>query len=502
MGMEQIVEVTASLVGQQIGNYQITRLLGEGGMGQVYLAQHPTIGRQVAIKVLAAHMNQVPLAAKRFEAEARAVTMIDHPNVIEIYDYGRTDQGSYYFVMEVLKGRELTEVIEEKGRMRAVELLPYLRQICGALHAAHEKGVIHRDLKPENIFVLERKPLTIKILDFGLAKLLESEAGPGVTRSGMVVGTPLFIAPEQAAGTRDQICPQTDIYSLGVILYCMLCGEPPFYSEAPGIVMAMHLREEPPPLVQREPTVPQEVARLVHQCLAKRPSDRPVSALDVSLRFALAMGYEAQAGLLSGQELPVTGPEVAVPLSESGERRSGRGSDQSAALAVTQAGTPANMPSVSPSLARPASHSSWRWIAGLALFLALLGAAVYFGARLASDTGPAVARNTALQSKPDMSARERTAASAGDGGVSVANDSGGQVAVGRADAASPIGTNASSAPERLARVGRPARSKNVRRTTKTRVVPTATEPPGQTTTADKTLAPKKIGERTLDPYAN
>ncbi len=206
---------TNSLVGTQIGNYQIKELIGQGGMGSVYLGEHPRIGRKVAVKVMSSAITQVPQAAERFEAEARLITRIEHPNIIAIFDFGTLDDGSLYYVMEVLKGQELAGVIRDRGKMTAEEIAPYLEQICAALQAAHDQGVVHRDLKPENIFVLDRDPLRIKILDFGIAKLLETEGEVGLTQTGMVMGTPLFIAPEQAAGEPGRIGPHTDLYSLG-----------------------------------------------------------------------------------------------------------------------------------------------------------------------------------------------------------------------------------------------------------------------------------------------
>ena len=238
-------------------------------MGAVYLAGHPRIGRQVAIKVLNAALAQHPKAQVRFESEAKLLTRIKHPHIIEIYDFGSLEDGSLYYIMEVLDGRELRDVMEQRPKMTARQIMPYLQQICGALQAAHDEGIVHRDLKPENIFVIDEDPVALKILDFGIAKLLESKDGPNMTATGTVVGTPVVIAPEQAAGQPERIGPHTDIYSLGVILYWMLCGEPPFMDQAPGLLMLKHIKEEPEPLREREPTVPADVAWVVHQCLAK-----------------------------------------------------------------------------------------------------------------------------------------------------------------------------------------------------------------------------------------
>ena len=284
-----MVPVEDELIGQQIGNYVLKKLLGKGGMGSVYLAEHPRIEKQVAVKILSEYVIQQPMAAQRFEAEAKLISRVNHPNIIEVFDFGALEDGRLYYIMEMLEGRELRKVMKAKRRMSPRDLLPYLEQICAALQAAHDKGVIHRDLKPENIFVLDREPLTLKVLDFGVAKLLETDNDVESTAVGVVVGTPLLVAPEQAASKPDLICKATDLYSLGVLLFWILSGRPPFVADAPGILMAMHIMDDPPLLTERAPNVPLSVARVVHQCLEKDPSMRPGSAVDVYTAFAKAV---------------------------------------------------------------------------------------------------------------------------------------------------------------------------------------------------------------------
>jgi serine/threonine protein kinase len=309
-----------SLVGRRVGNYIVSSVLQEGGMGTVYLAEHPEIGRRVAIKVLPREQGDLAGVAERFIVEARAIARIDHPNVIEIYDFGRTADGQLYYIMELLSGRELAELMSERGSMGPEEISQLLPQICAGLQAAHDTGVVHRDLKPENIFLDERGITTVKILDFGIAKLLETHPaskGPSITQAGMVMGTPYTIAPEQAAGRPDQIGPHTDIYSLGAILYWMLAGAPPFMAEPTAVLLAQHITDSPPPLAQVDPQIPASVAALVERCLSKLPSERPSSALEVSrlfeqaMRSAVAATHSDGASLglsVSGQREGVMGP--------------------------------------------------------------------------------------------------------------------------------------------------------------------------------------------------
>jgi serine/threonine-protein kinase len=270
------VSATASLINQTIGNYRVSRLLGEGGMGVVYLAQHPVIGRKVAIKLLHVALARDQDIVSRFFNEARAIHMIAHANIVEILDFGQTTDGQPYFIMEFLEGEALSDAVA-RGPMTPEEVEAIGVQMCRALWAAHAKGIVHRDLKPHNVQLVPRPEGTplVKILDFGVAKILASPDGAQSvkTRTGSLMGTPLYMSPEQCkgAGTLDH---RTDIYSLGVMLFEMLAGRPPFVAEGVGELFAKHMLEEAPPLLDFAPHTPPHMAAAIMKCLQKEPRDR------------------------------------------------------------------------------------------------------------------------------------------------------------------------------------------------------------------------------------
>ncbi|HXJ23224.1 MAG TPA: serine/threonine-protein kinase [Polyangia bacterium] len=270
------MSATASMVNQTIGNYRVIRLLGEGGMGVVYLAQHPVIGRKVAIKLLHAVLARDADIVSRFFNEARAIHMIAHENIVEILDFGQTTDGQPYFIMEYLEGESLSEAVS-RGPMPPAQVEAIGVQMCRALSAAHAKGIVHRDLKPHNVQLCQKADgaLEVKILDFGVAKILASPDGAQSvkTRTGSLMGTPLYMSPEQCKGS-GVLDHRTDIYSLGVMLFEMLAGRPPFMAEGVGELFAKHMLQEAPQLLDFAPSTPPQMAAAVMKSLAKDPADR------------------------------------------------------------------------------------------------------------------------------------------------------------------------------------------------------------------------------------
>jgi serine/threonine-protein kinase len=272
------------MIGQQVGRYRITAKIGEGGMGAVFEAVDEQIGKRVAIKVLHKEHAQNKQVAQRFINEAKAINVVDNPGVVQVSEFDVLPDGTAYIVMELLKGETLNARLKSQGgRMAVVDALRLGRQIASALAAAHEKGIIHRDLKPDNIMLVGDAAFPggerTKLLDFGIAKLKqEYQAGDQVqTRAGVMMGTPLYMAPEQCRNAGD-VDDKADVYSLGVMMYRMLAGRPPFQAPGTGELMAMHIYMQPPPLQEADPSLPDELVKLVHRMLAKNRTERPPMA--------------------------------------------------------------------------------------------------------------------------------------------------------------------------------------------------------------------------------
>ncbi len=274
---------------KQIGQYRLIAPLGAGGMGEVHLAEHRMLKRPCAIKLIHPGKAADPNVLARFEREVRMTARLSHWNTVEIYDYGRTEEGTFFYVMEYLPGLSLEDLLQRHGPLPAERVVHLLRQTCQGLREAHAVGLIHRDIKPGNIFAAQRGGLydVAKLLDFGLVKPLAEVPSARLTREGAISGTPLFMSPEQARGLGDRdVDPRSDIYSLGAVAYAVLTGRPPFERESPLDVMIAHARDEAVPPSQLRADVPADLERIILRCLAKRPEDRYPDA--DSLEQALA----------------------------------------------------------------------------------------------------------------------------------------------------------------------------------------------------------------------
>ncbi len=276
----------ADPIGRSFGNYRVVGKLGEGGMGTVYLAEHPQIGKKVAVKTLHARLCADPELVSRFFHEAKAVNAIGHPNIVDIADFGETADGTHYFVMELLQGKTLRQHLTAHGPLEVMRALSLARQVADAVGAAHRVGIVHRDLKPDNIFLLEGTgggPERVKLFDFGVAKLSSAPA-EHKTAPGMMVGTPYYMAPEQFEGRSNDA--SVDIYSLGVVLYEMLTGEVPFAQKSLPELLEAVLRREPAPPSSHTPGLPAWLDRFVLACLQKAPALRPHSMADFTAGLA------------------------------------------------------------------------------------------------------------------------------------------------------------------------------------------------------------------------
>ena len=271
------------LIGQLLSErYHVLRRIGEGGMGRVYEAQHVALDKPVALKVLRDDFSERPEVVARFHQEARSASRIGHPNIVDVTDFGVTPRAAHYFVMELLEGRDLAEELEREGTLGTRRALHIVQQCADALAAAHEKGIIHRDVKPENLFLIrpDRGEDFVKLVDFGIAKFVDETAGAvgpsprKLTQTGVVFGTPEYMAPELAQG--EPADARVDAYALGVILYELLTGRPPFVGDSFMGILAQHARDPVPPLKQVNPAcfAPPELERMLGRMLAKSPRER------------------------------------------------------------------------------------------------------------------------------------------------------------------------------------------------------------------------------------
>ena len=283
---------------KQIGQYRLLKPLGAGGMGEVYLAEHRMLKRPCAIKLIHPDRAGDPHVLARFEREVRMTARLSHWNTVEIFDYGRTDDGTFFYVMEYLPGLSLEALLERHGPLPAERVVHLLRQTCQGLREAHAIGLIHRDIKPANVFAAQRGGLydVAKLLDFGLVKPLAETASARLTQEGAISGTPLFMSPEQARG-RGDLDARSDIYSLGAVAYALVTGRPPFENTNPMEVMIAHVRDEVVRPSEHQADVPADLEGVILRCLAKSPEDRfqDVDSLEQALAECAAANQWTQA---------------------------------------------------------------------------------------------------------------------------------------------------------------------------------------------------------------
>ncbi len=276
-------------VGREVleGKFRILKKIGAGGMGAVYRAEEPDMGREVAIKILHPNLKGRSDLVSRFRREARAMSQLRHPHTVRVFMYGELEDGSLYIVMEMLEGKNLNQTVRKGGPMAPSRAIPIVTDSCRALSEAHDLGIVHRDLKPENIFVCQQPGMVdyAKVLDFGLAKVTEAQMRPGsmiLTQEGMVFGTPEFMSPEQARG--NVLDARSDIYSLACILYEALTGKLPFDAKTPMEYVGKHVTSAPIPLNERVAgrTFPPGLGEVLAKALSKSPDERHQTALELA----------------------------------------------------------------------------------------------------------------------------------------------------------------------------------------------------------------------------
>lgn len=277
-----------------LGSYSLKKKLGAGGMGEVYLAEHKLLKRPAAIKLIKPSQANDPRVISRFESEVRTTARLTHPNTVEIYDFGITEDGTFFYVMEYLPGMDLQDLVDWYGPASPGRAIYLVRQVCGALREAHEQGVIHRDIKPGNIFAAERGGEfdIAKLLDFGLVRSIDGdEESVRLTQQGALVGSPAYTSPENVSGD-DEPDARGDIYSLGATLYFLVTGRPVFEGSQPIKVLFAHVSETPVPPREVNPEIPADLEAVILRCLAKKPQERfqSVAELEAALAACHAAG--------------------------------------------------------------------------------------------------------------------------------------------------------------------------------------------------------------------
>jgi len=360
------------LLGQTLASkYSVERLIKRGGMGAVYAGKHVLMDKTVAIKVLHPALALDDDVVRRFSREAKAASRISHPHAVNVTDFGESENGVVFLVMEYLDGLTLKDIIKSEGPMRVDRVAEIVRQVAGALDAAHEQGVVHRDLKSDNIMLSQTNGGDwAKVLDFGIAKIQESDARDAdITAANLVIGTPQYMSPEQCSQST-AIDARSDIYSFGIIIYEMLAGQVPFTGESPTVIMMKQVQDPPPSILDARPDLSPAISAVISKALAKQPEDRFQTAGE--LLAALSQAFASD----EAQEVaaPATVPNVPVAAVDDEDE-------------VTIVHAPESVPPAAPSVfasaaeevaAPPPTVRPWRILAPAAIALVAVFAVVFF----------------------------------------------------------------------------------------------------------------------------
>ncbi len=302
------------MIGIEIGSYRLVSKIGEGGMGEVYVGEHSLLKRRVAVKLLLRSLTTDETVIKRFINEARTCSQIGHPGIVQVFDFGRAPDGTAYMIMELLSGQTLSQRLRERGALPIPEAIGIVRQMADVLAAAHMHKIVHRDLKPDNVFLVPDADMPggerVKILDFGIAKMLDPNASGQLTKTGSVLGTPVYMSPEQCLA-KPTVDHRADLYALGCVFFQLLTGRPPFDFPGIGELISAHVYSPPPLPSSVVPTIPPSLDAIVVRLMAKRPEDRYASMGELLEALDKASDKPLDLGLDAGvSDIPTLRPEA------------------------------------------------------------------------------------------------------------------------------------------------------------------------------------------------